>query len=52
MIVSKARIIEEYERIFMKFKNDALRFVEVSKTLGIPVNLVVETVNENEKVPN
>lgn len=52
MIVSKARIITEYERIFMRFKNDALRFANVSKTLGIPVNLIVETVNENEKISN
>jgi hypothetical protein len=52
MIVSKARIIEEYESIKNKFKNDALRFADVSLTLGIHVNLVVQTVNENDSTAN
>lgn len=46
MIVSKARIISEYERIFSQHKNDAIRFAEVAKTLGIDVKQVVETVYE------
>jgi hypothetical protein len=52
MIVSKARILKEYVRIFMKFKNDAQRFAAVSQTLGIHVNLVVQTVNENDSTAN
>lgn len=45
MIVSKTRIINEYERIYSQHKNDAIRFTEVAKALGIEVKQVVETVH-------
>lgn len=45
-IVSKTRILGEYERIFNQHKNDAIRFAEVAKKFGIEVNQVVETVHE------
>lgn len=46
MIVSKTRIISEYERIYWHHKNDAIRFAEVAKTLGIEANQVIQTVHE------
>jgi hypothetical protein len=52
MIVSKARIIDEYDRSISKFKNDAQRFAAVSQTLGIHVNIIVKTVNENDSKAN
>lgn len=46
MIVSKDRILREYETVFKQHRNDAHRFAAVAKTLGICPSQVVETVHE------
>lgn len=47
-IVSKNRILSEYKRIYDDHKNDARRFAEVAKQLGIEVEQVVKTIHQSE----
>lgn len=46
MIVSKQRIINEYNKIYSDHQSDARRFAAVAKQLGIEVDQVVKTIHK------